>query len=297
MKKWIQHTIALGLIFALGLTAGCGQKKSSTADFEVQAEPGAAEDNEGTAESPAEETLADQLSSIQKSGKFVVGVEGTYPPFTYHDDNGDLTGFDVEIAKAVAEKLGVEAEFSEAAWDSLLAGVDSGRLDTVINCVSITEEREEKYDFSNPYFFITRQIIVGTDNDEIKAPEDLDNKTIAVNSTHSFAGWFEEQGATIVPIDAVGEAIELVLSGRADCTSFSSIVLADYLKEHPDAALKVAFEIPDSEEASAIPIRKNEARLLEAVNQALEDLKADGTLAALSEKYFGSDYTTSSTAQ
>ena len=80
----------------------------------------------------------DELAQIQESGKLKVGVEGTYPPYTYHDDNGELTGFDVEVAKAIADKLGVEADFTESDWDSLLAGIDSGRLDTVINAVSIT---------------------------------------------------------------------------------------------------------------------------------------------------------------
>ena len=100
----------------------------------------------------------DELAQIQESGKLKVGVEGTYPPYTYHDDNGELTGFDVEVAKAIADKLGVEADFTESDWDSLLAGIDSGRLDTVINAVSITPEREEKYDFAGPYFYITQQI-------------------------------------------------------------------------------------------------------------------------------------------
>ena len=109
----------------------------------------------------------DELAQIQESGKLKVGVEGTYPPYTYHDDNGELTGFDVEVAKAIADKLGVEADFTESDWDSLLAGIDSGRLDTVINAVSITPEREEKYDFAGPYFYITQQIVVAKDNDDI----------------------------------------------------------------------------------------------------------------------------------
>ena len=82
----------------------------------------------------------DELAQIQESGKLKVGVEGTYPPYTYHDDNGELTGFDVEVAKAIADKLGVEADFTESDWDSLLAGIDSGRLDTVINAVNVQHE-------------------------------------------------------------------------------------------------------------------------------------------------------------
>ncbi len=89
-----------------------------------------------------------------------VGVEGTYQPYTYHDEDGNLTGFDVDVAKAIAEKLGVEVDFTEADWDSLLAGIDSGRIDTVINAVSVTDERKEKYDFAGPYFYIEQQVVI-----------------------------------------------------------------------------------------------------------------------------------------
>ena len=128
----------------------------------------------------------DELAQIQESGKLKVGVEGTYPPYTYHDDNGELTGFDVEVAKAIADKLGVEADFTESDWDSLLAGIDSGRLDTVINAVSITPEREEKYDFAGPYFYITQQIVVAKDNDDIVDMASLDGKKIANTATTAY---------------------------------------------------------------------------------------------------------------
>lgn len=125
----------------------------------------------------------DELAQIQESGKLKVGVEGTYPPYTYHDDNGELTGFDVEVAKAIADKLGAEADFTESDWDSLLAGIDSGRLDTVINAVSITPEREEKYDFAGPYFYITQQIVVAKDNDDIVDMASLNGKKVANTAT------------------------------------------------------------------------------------------------------------------
>ena len=89
--------------------------------------------------------FANELEDIQNAGVIKVGVEGTYQPYTYHDEDGNLTGFDVDVAKAIAEKLGVEVDFTEADWDSLLAGIDSGRIDTVINAVSVTDERKEKY--------------------------------------------------------------------------------------------------------------------------------------------------------
>lgn len=236
----------------------------------------------------------DELAAIQKAGKIVVGVEGTYPPFTYHDDDGTLIGYDVEVAQKIGEALGVEVEFVESDWDSLLAGVDSGRLDTVINDVTVTEERTEKYDFSNPYYFNSRQIIVKKGNPQnILSLEDLAGKKVATNSTNAYISEFEALGVEIVPIDSSEEQANMLLSGRTDFGTFSSVTLGDYLEQHPDAELEVGFVIPDSEEQIAIPVRKGETRLVEAINDALKDLDESGTLRELSEKYFHGDYTKS----
>ena len=235
----------------------------------------------------------DELAQIRERGTFIVGIEGTYPPFTYHDEEGNLTGYDVDVARLVGEKLGVEVEFVEAAWDSLLIGVDTGRFDTVINCVSVTEERQEKYDFSVPYYYTARQVVVRGDNEEIKTEDDLQGKKIATNLTNAFIDWYESHGAEVVGIDTSGEAFELLLAGRVDFCSSSPVILADYLKEHPDASLKVAFVIPDSESVVAVPVRKGEAALLEEINSALDELRENGTLKELSFKYFDDDYTES----
>lgn len=240
--------------------------------------------------------MADQLEDVKAAGVLKVGVEGTFAPFTYHDENGDLVGFDVEVAKALAEKLGVEAEFTETKWDSLLAAVDSGRLDTVINDVTVTEERAQKYDFSQTYYYSVRQIVVQADNDDIHGMEDLDGKKCATTLTSSFAPELEKYGATIVPISTSEEAAVLVTSGRADFCLFNPAILGEYLKHHEEADVKLAFVVPGDDEEIAIPIRKGEEAMVEAVNTALDELRADGTLAELSEKYFGGDYTVLSDA-
>ena len=201
----------------------------------------------------------------------------------------------MELGKALAEKLGVEVEFQEAAWDSLLIGIDTGRFDTVINSVSITDERAEKYDFSAPYYYEARRVVVRADDDSIHGPEDLNGKKIATNTTNAFIPWYEENGAEVVGIDTSAEAIDLVLSGRADFLGLSVPVLNAYLDEHPDAAdkLKAAFVIPNSEDVIAIPVRKGEPEFLDAINAALAELREEGTLKEISEKYLGGDYTNS----
>ena len=280
MKKILKKSAAA--LAALTLTAalaGCGSSASST----------------DTTASTAETSGENELEKVKAAGKLVIGVEGTYPPFTYHDDNGELTGLDVELGKALAEKLGVEVEFQEAAWDSLLIGIDTGRFDTVINSVSITDERAEKYDFSDPYYYEARRVVVRADNDSINGPEDLNGKKIATNTTNAFIPWYEENGAEVVGIDTSAEAIDLVLSGRADFLGISVLVLNAYLDEHPDAVdkLKAAFVIPNSEDVIAIPVRKGEPEFLDAINAALAELREEGTLKEISEKYLGGDYTNS----
>ena len=261
--------------------SGCSNSSTSTA-----ASSGA---------SSAAGSAADQLAAIQASGKLIVALEGAWQPWSYHDESDTLVGYDVEVSRAIAEKLGVEVEFQEAAWDSLLIGIDTGRFDTVINSVSITDERAEKYDFSDPYYYEARRVVVRADDDSINGPEDLNGKKIATNTTNAFIPWYEENGAEVVGIDTSAEAIDLVLSGRADFLGISVPVLNAYLDEHPDAAdkLKAAFVIPNSEDVIAIPVRKGESEFLDAINAALAELREEGTLKEISEKYLGGDYTNS----
>ena len=233
----------------------------------------------------------DELSQIQESGVLKVGVEGTYPPYTYHDEDGELTGFDVEVAKAIADKLGVEADFTESAWDSLLAGIDSGRIDTVINAVSITDERSEKYDFAGPYFYITQQIVVSKDNDDIVDMDSLNGKKMANTATTAYLDLLEDAGASLVQINTADEAVSLISSGRADFTTFNSVVFNEYLQQHPDANLKVAFVIPNVVDEYGVPVKKGETALYDAIQSAIDELKEDGTLSQLSMDYFDTDFT------
>ncbi|MDY4773552.1 MAG: transporter substrate-binding domain-containing protein [Gemmiger sp.] len=281
LKKAGAAVLALTLTAAL---AGCGSSASS-----------AAASSDTVAASTADTADETELDKVKAAGKLVVGVEGTYPPFTYHDDNGELTGLDIELGKALADKLGAEVEFQEAAWDSLLIGIDTERFDTVINSVSITDERAEKYDFSDPYYYEARHVVVRADDDSIHGPEDLNGKKIATNTTNAFIPWYEEQGVEVVGIDTSGEAIDLLLSGRVDFEGINVPVLNAYLQEHPDAADKVkeAFVIPNSEDVIAIPVRKGEPEFLDAINAALAELREEGTLKEISEKYLGGDYTNS----
>ena len=231
------------------------------------------------------------LADVQAAGKLVIGTEGTYKPFTFHEDGtGDITGYDVEIIQAVAEKLGVEAEFAETQWDAIFAGLDAGRFDLIANQVSITEERLAKYDFSEPYTVSPGVVIVAAGNTDIASLADLEGKTTAQSLSSNWYTLAEDNGAKVEAVEGWAQAIALLEQGRIDATLNDKLTFLDYVTSKPDAAakLKVAAETDDPS-TNAFVVAKGSTTLVDAINEALEELRADGTLAEISEKYFGED--------
>lgn len=244
----------------------------------------------GCGSEPQAETTDDLLSQIQQKGEIVIATEGTWSPWTYHDENDTLVGFDVEVAQRIADKLGVKATFVEAEWDSIFAGIDAGRYDIAANGVEITDERAEKYDFTQPYGYIRTAIIVREDNETIHSFNDLEGKTTANTLASTYAELAESYGAAATGVDDLNQTIELLLAGRVDATLNAEVTYYDYLNAHPEAALKIAA-LTDGAAEVAIPLRKGEetAALRQAIDQAIAELRAEGVLSELSIKYFGND--------
>ena len=244
----------------------------------------------GAASSAASTGAADQLTAIQTNGKLVVALEGAWQPWSYHDESDTLVGYDVEVSRAIAEKLGVEPEYVESDWDSLFAGLDAGRFDIVCNGVEVTDERAKTYDFTTPYGYIHTALAVRKDNEDIKSFEDLKGKTTANSLASTYMELAESYGATVQGIDTLEETIQLLTAGRIDATLNADVSFYDYLNVHPDADFKLVAQTEDASHV-AIPVRKGDdsASLLEAINTAIEELRTDGTLKALGEKYFGQD--------
>mgnify|MGYP000463497294 FL=1 len=244
----------------------------------------------GASSSAASTGAADQLAAIQTNGKLVVALEGAWQPWSYHDESDTLVGYDVEVSRAIAEKLGVEPEYVESDWDSLFAGLDAGRFDIVCNGVEVTDERAKTYDFTTPYGYIHTALAVRKDNEDIKSFEDLKGKTTANSLASTYMELAESYGATVQGIDTLEETIQLLTAGRIDATLNADVSFYDYLNVHPDADFKLVAQTEDASHV-AIPVRKGDdsTSLLEAINTAIEELRADGTLKALGEKYFGQD--------
>jgi len=231
---------------------------------------------------------ADDLAAIKEAGVLRIGTEGTYAPFTYHDESGKLVGFDVEIGEAVAARLSVKPEFVEGKWDGLIAGLDANRYDTVINQVGITDKRKEKYDFSKPYIVSKAVLIVRSDDEDIKGFADLKGKKSAQTLTSNFGALATASGAELVGTNGFDESIQLVLTRRADATINDSLSFLDFKKHKPDAPVKIAAQKEDAD-ASGIIVRKGQAELIGAIDKALDDIKADGTYQKIADKYFGED--------
>lgn len=233
---------------------------------------------------------ADLLDQIQERGTIIIGLEGDWAPWSFVDENDELTGFDVEVARAIAAKLGVEVQFIPGEWDGLFAGMDAGRYDIVINGVEVTPERTEKYDFTEPYAYIRTALIVRGDNETIKTFDDLKGKKTANSIASTYMNLAEDYGATCYGVDTLDETLTMVLQGRVDATLNAIVSYTDYMAQHPDANLKVVATTDDASNVS-IPMRKGEetASLMEAINQAIAELHEEGVISELSLKYFGED--------
>ena len=199
----------------------------------------------------------------------------------------------LRLAGSVLAASSFAVFFGGSLWDGLLAGLDAGRYDIMVNGVDITPERAEKYDFSTPYAFNRTAVITKADDDSINTLEDLKGKKTANTISSTYAELAEQYGATVTGVDDLNQTFELLLSGRIDATLNAEMTFYDYTKEHPDANVKIAVLTDDANQI-AIPMRKGDetAALRTAIDAAIDELRADGTLKALSEKYFGRDIST-----
>jgi L-cystine transport system substrate-binding protein len=240
----------------------------------------------GDSDTPAEGT---SLQQVRDEGVLTVGTEGTYRPFTFHENgSGELTGYDVEVITAVADELGVEVEFEETQWDAIFAGLEAGRFDLVANQVSITPEREEDYQFSTPYTVSPGVIVVNDGDTTITSFDDLQGKTTAQSLTSNWYELAQESGANIENVEGWAQAVTLLKQGRVDATVNDKLTFLDYQSTEGDTSLEVAAET-EEEARNAFAFRKGSDDLVKAVDEAIATLREDGTLAKISEKYFGED--------
>ena len=234
----------------------------------------------------------DLLARIQESGKMVVAMEGVWKPWTYHDDDDVLMGFDVEVARYIADYMGVEVRFTETAWSSIFAALDAGQIDIVANGVSYSEERAEKYAFSTPYNYTQYAVMTLADNDSVNSLADVAGKVSSNDPTSTIGQFAEANGVVFDEVKEAAQAISEVRNGRAEVTFSTTVGFADYFKQHPDeASLFKVIVVSDPEPNAYIPALKGNEDLIKVIDEALEAARQDGTLSDLAIKYFDVDTT------
>ena len=232
---------------------------------------------------------ASTLDQVRDSGVLRVGTEGTYTPFSYHDPaTNELTGYDVDVITAVADKLGAKPEFVEAPFDALFASLVANRFDVVANQVTRNPEREGLYELSQGYTFSEGVILTRSDDTSITGLSDLKGKTTAQSSTSNWAGVAKEAGAEVESVEGFTQAVTLVKQGRVDATVNDNLAALEYFTTTGDKAVKVAAQTGDQSE-QVFALRQDEPELRAAIDTALGELQADGTLTRISQQYFGED--------
>jgi cystine transport system substrate-binding protein len=232
-------------------------------------------------------SLAGCSSGGADSDTLRVGTEGTYSPFSYQGTDGKLTGYDIEVVTAVAARLGKKVEFVQTPWDAIFAGLEAKRFDVVANQVTINDDRKAKYDLSEPYTVSEGVIVTRADDTSITSLADLKGKTTAQSATSNWATVARDAGANVEAVEGFVQAIQLLKDRRVDATVNDTLAVGDYQRAKNDSSIKVAGKTGDTSE-QAFAARKDSG-LVPDLNKALDELRADGTLKTISEKYFGSD--------
>jgi His/Glu/Gln/Arg/opine family amino acid ABC transporter permease subunit len=220
-----------------------------------------------------------------------VGTEGTYPPFTYVDPRTEeLTGYDIEVMNAVAEEAGWgEPTYVRAAFDSLFPALDADRIDLIANQVTINPEREARYLFTRPYTYSRGVIVTAADTEGVDSLDDLEGLTAAQSETSNWAQVARDAGADVEAVEGFAQAAELLVQGRVDVIVNDNIAVLDYLASSGSTDIKITGYAGDEISEQALVFRKSDAALRDQADQALQRLAADGTLAQISEDYFGAD--------
>ncbi|WP_034341931.1 transporter substrate-binding domain-containing protein [Deinococcus misasensis] len=232
---------------------------------------------------------AELLDTVKSRGTLKIALEGTYPPFNYRDEKNQLVGFDVDIARELAERLGVKPEFITTEWSGIIAGLQAGKYDVIVNQVSITSERQKILDFSKPYIFSSAQLIVRKGEPrKFKTLNDLKGKKLGVGLGSNYYDMAKSvAGIELKTYQAAPDTLRDLSLGRIDAALNDSLLMA-YLTVKTRLPVKGGAQIGEAT-SMGIPFQKNNPKFAAAINKALDDMKNDGTYLKISKKWFGKD--------
>ena len=275
MKKLSAMLMAGAMMMSL---AACGSSASSASSEAVSSEAASSE----VASSSSEAASATELTTVTP-GKLTMSTNAAFPPYESTDDNGNFVGIDVDVAAAIAEKLGLELQVDDMDFDAALLAAQNGKSDLVMAGVTVTEDRQLVMDFSDSYATGIQSIIVKEDSD-IASPDDLADKMIGTQrGTTGYIYCSDDFGDEhVTPYDDGLTAVQALVNGQVDAVVIDNAPAKEFVAANP--GLKI-LDTSYAEEDYAIGVAKGNTAMLDAINGALEELKNDGTLQAIIDKY------------
>ncbi|MGF6697681.1 cystine transport system substrate-binding protein [Paraburkholderia sp. MM5496-R1] len=231
----------------------------------------------------------DLLDQVKQRGTLRIGLEGTFPPFNSKAPSGELVGYDVDIAKAVAAKLGVKPEFVTTEWSGIIAGLQAGKFDVIVNQVGITDARKQTLDFSPAYTYSAAQLIQRkNDTRQFTSLEDLKGKKLGVGLGTNYMDMAKAvPGIDVKTYPGAPEYLRDLAAGRLDAALNDRLMLA-YLLKNSNLPLRTGANVGPGN-PSGIPFRKGNPKFAQAIDDAMTQLEADGTFTKISDKWFGID--------
>ena len=282
MKKALSLMTAAALVLSL---AACGSTASSAASSEAASPEAASSDaasSEAASSEAASETETAEVSTVEP-GKLIMSTNAAFPPYEMTTDSGEFEGIDIETAQAIADKLGLELQIDDMDFDAALLAVQQGKSDMVMAGVTVTDERQNVMDFTDSYATGIQSIIVKEDSD-IASVDDLAGKKIGTQrGTTGYLYCSDDFGdENVVAYDDGLTAVQMLNNGQVDCVVIDNAPAKEFIAANPGLKL---LDTAYVEESYAIGIGKGNTELKDAINTALEELKADGTLQAIVDKY------------
>ena len=282
MKKALSLMTAAALVLSL---AACGSTASSAASSEAASPEAASSDaasSEAASSEAASETETAELSTVEP-GKLIMSTNAAFPPYEMTTDSGEFEGIDIETAQAIADKLGLELQIDDMDFDATLLAVQQGKADMVMAGVTVTDERQNVMDFTDSYATGIQSIIVKEDSD-IASVDDLAGKKIGTQrGTTGYLYCSDDFGdENVVAYDNGLTAVQMLNNGQVDCVVIDNAPAKEFIAANPGLKL---LDTAYVEESYAIGVGKGNTELKDAINTALEELKADGTLQAIVDKY------------
>ena len=282
MRKALSLMTAAALVLSL---AACGSTASSAASSEAASPEAASSDaasSEAASSEAASETETAELSTVEP-GKLIMSTNAAFPPYEMTTDSGEFEGIDIETAQAIADKLGLELQIDDMDFDAALLAVQQGKADMVMAGVTVTDERQNVMDFTDSYATGIQSIIVKEDSD-IASVDDLAGKKIGTQrGTTGYLYCSDDFGdENVVAYDNGLTAVQMLNNGQVDCVVIDNAPAKEFIAANPGLKL---LDTAYVEESYAIGVGKGNTELKDAINTALEELKADGTLQAIVDKY------------